>query len=106
MKRIQRDNMTKKLVEYNEKRDFEKTLEPQGQAKKSDKNLKFVIQLHMARAKHYDFRLEWEGVLLSWAVPKGPSYNSKDKRLAVKVLVCAPSNRHLTRRTPIFIIDF
>ncbi len=77
--------MTKKLVEYNEKRDFKKTLEPQGQAKKSDRNLKFVIQLHMARAKHYDFRLEWEGVLLSWAVPKGPSYNSKDKRLAVKV---------------------
>lgn len=77
--------MSKKLLKYNEKRDFQKTLEPQGNTKKSAQELNFVVQLHMARAKHYDFRLEWEGVLLSWAVPKGPSYNSKDKRLAVKV---------------------
>lgn len=77
--------MDKKLLEYNKKRDFEKTLEPKGVPKKTAIELRFVVQLHLARAKHYDFRLEWEGVLLSWAVPKGPSYNSKDKRLAVKV---------------------
>ena len=77
--------MSDKLLKYNKKRDFDKTLEPEGKSEESDEELKFVIQLHMARAKHYDFRLEWEGVLLSWAVPKGPSYNTKDKRLAVKV---------------------
>ena len=87
-----------KLKEYNRKRDFEKTTEPQGnkaknnvrnqtkkQLKENKKSLKFVVQHHIATRDHYDFRLEWQGVLLSWAVPKGPSYNSNDKRLAIQV---------------------
>ena len=74
----------KKLKEYNEKRDFELTNEPKGKTKKSKQKI-FVVQYHEARAKHFDFRLEWNGVLLSWAVPKGPSQNPKDKRLAIMV---------------------
>jgi len=77
--------MTAKLSEYNEKRNFDITLEPTGRTEASEDGLRFVIQHHMARREHYDFRLEWEGVLLSWAVPKGPSYNTRDKRLAVMV---------------------
>lgn len=72
------------LQEYNKKRNFDSTNEPKGNIKKSKKN-RFVVQYHEARAKHYDFRLEYKGVLLSWAVPKGLSQNPKDKRLAVKV---------------------
>ena len=76
----------KKLTEYNEKRDFGITLEPEGKPEAaSGQALRFVVQHHMARREHYDFRLEWGGVLLSWAVPKGPSYNTKDKRLSVMV---------------------
>ena len=77
--------MTKKLVEYNKKRNFDKTLEPKGRKEKSSRKLRFVVQHHIARKDHYDLRLEWDGVLKSWAVPKGPSYNPKDKRLAVMV---------------------
>jgi len=78
--------MQDKLKEYNKKRDFYKTAEPQGADKeKSNPVLRYVIQHHMSRREHYDFRLEWNGVLLSWAVPKGPSYNPKDKRLAIQV---------------------
>jgi len=77
--------MTAKLSEYNDKRNFEKTLEPEGRIEASEDGLRFVVQHHMARREHYDLRLEWEGVLLSWAVPKGPSYNTRDKRLSVKV---------------------
>lgn len=77
--------MTEKLNEYNQKRNFERTFEPLGKTEDSEEYLKFVVQHHMARSNHYDLRLEWMGVLLSWAVPKGPTYNTHDKRLAVKV---------------------
>ncbi|MFW5780777.1 MAG: DNA ligase D [Bacillota bacterium] len=77
--------MTKELNEYNQKRDFQKTGEPTGAVKEGGDALSFVIQHHIARRDHYDFRLEWKGTLLSWAVPKGPSYNTADKRLAIKV---------------------
>lgn len=77
--------MKNNLTKYNEKRDFEKTKEPKGKKVISKKNLRFVVQHHLARKDHYDLRLEWDGVLKSWAVPKGPSYNTKDKRLAVMV---------------------
>lgn len=73
-----------KLKEYQEKRNFKDTNEPIGQVGKRDGN-RFVVQYHEARAKHFDFRLEYDGVLVSWAVPKGFSYDPKVKRLAVKV---------------------
>lgn len=77
--------MGNKLEKYNEKRNFDKTFEPEGMVEDNDKGLRFVVQHHMASREHYDLRLEWKGVLLSWAVPKGPSYNTRDKRLAVHV---------------------
>ncbi|NLJ58242.1 MAG: DNA ligase D [Tissierellia bacterium] len=77
--------MTEKLKDYNQKRNFEKTFEPEGIVANSKEGLRFVVQYHEASRKHYDLRLEWEGVLLSWAVPKGPSYNTSNKRLAVHV---------------------
>lgn len=77
--------MEKNLTTYNKKRDFNKTNEPKGTKKKSPKRLRFVVQHHLARKDHYDLRLEWNGVLKSWAVPKGPSYKTKDKRLAIMV---------------------
>jgi len=77
--------MTAKLNKYNVKRNFENTPEPQGKKVSSNEQLRFVVQHHIARREHFDFRLEYNGVLLSWAVPKGPSFNTKDKRLAVHV---------------------
>ena len=77
--------MTVGLNEYNQRRNFEKTFEPEGRTETSEESLRFVVQHHLAGRDHYDLRLEWNGVLLSWAVPKGPSYNTKDKRLAVQV---------------------
>jgi bifunctional non-homologous end joining protein LigD len=77
--------MAAKFEEYNRKRDFEKTGEPEGKTEKPEKRLKFVVQHHIARRDHFDLRLEWDGVLLSWAVPRGPSYNTRDRRLAVQV---------------------
>ncbi|NLB52488.1 MAG: DNA ligase D [Syntrophomonadaceae bacterium] len=74
-----------KLEEYNRKRNFERSEEPEGETAESEQGLRFVVQHHMARREHYDLRLEWNGVLLSWAVPKGPSYNTREKRLAVRV---------------------
>jgi bifunctional non-homologous end joining protein LigD len=77
--------MTAKLEEYNRKRNFENTIEPEGKWEKPAGRLKFVVQHHLARSAHFDLRLEWDGTLLSWAVPKGPSYDIRDKRLAVQV---------------------
>jgi len=83
------------LKKYKEKRDFKKTPEPVSGEKSASKNLRFVIQKHDARNLHYDFRLEVNNVLKSWAIPKGPSTDPGQKRLAV------PTEDH-----PLDYIDF
>src|SRR5665213_641983 len=79
----------KQLARYRSMRDFSVTAEPSGSEKAGapaqKSKLSFVIQKHAATRLHYDFRLEWHGVLKSWAVTKGPSYFTGDKRLAVQV---------------------
>ena len=77
------------LRDYRRKRDFTKTAEPSGseataKAKRAGAGLTFVVQRHAARALHHDFRLELDGVLLSWAVPKGPPTARRPKVLAVR----------------------
>lgn len=71
------------LKAYREKRDFERTPEPSGGEVRRRPGPAFVIQKHRASTLHYDFRIEVDGVLKSWAVPKGPSTNPRDKRLAI-----------------------
>ncbi len=78
----------RKLTAYNAKRDFSQTAEPRGETRgrrSTGNRLRFVVQKHDATRLHYDFRLELDGVLKSWAVTKGPSVDPADKRLAVEV---------------------
>src|SRR5258705_4273311 len=73
------------LARYREMRDLGETPEPPGRRSRRKRPPVFVIQQHAARSMHFDFRLEAGGVLKSWAVPKGPSTDPREKRLAVRV---------------------
>ncbi|OFA08359.1 DNA ligase D [Duganella phyllosphaerae] len=77
--------MTASLKTYKSKRDFTITPEPAEGGAEGGEHLAFVIQKHWASRLHYDFRIELDGVMMSWAVPKGPSYDTHDKRMAVHV---------------------
>lgn len=79
----------RRVSEYNRKRNFSVTSESPDESPRRGKRaataLRFVIQKHDAKRLHYDFRLELNGTLVSWAIPKGPSFDPRDKRLAVHV---------------------
>ena len=79
-----RSTATAKLAKYRSMRDFSLTAEPSGGSPTAHAGHSFVIQQHAARRMHYDFRLELDGVLLSWSVPKGPSLSPTTRRLAVR----------------------
>jgi bifunctional non-homologous end joining protein LigD len=74
-----------KLTEYRRKRDFTRTREPKGGRRRKSSKLAYVIQKHAATRLHYDLRLELDGVMKSWAIPKGPSLDPSVKRLAIHV---------------------
>ena len=76
---------SKPLAEYVRKRDFAATPEPKGSKRGASAALRFVVQMHHASRLHYDFRLEAAGVLASWAIPKGPTLDSRERRLAMHV---------------------
>jgi DNA ligase D-like protein (predicted 3'-phosphoesterase) len=83
--RIRLQDLQVSTSDYEAKRDFQKTPEPQGAGVSGHRDFPvFVIQQHDAGSMHWDFRLEIDGVLVSWAVPKGPSTDPRDKRLAVR----------------------
>src|SRR3989441_4305664 len=81
---VKLNSMPRPLAEYQRNRDFSKTPEPKGTPEPSGQN-RFVVQNHWATRLHYDFRLEMDGVLVSWAIPKGPTLNPAEKRLAAHV---------------------
>ncbi|OYT39798.1 MAG: hypothetical protein B6U86_04935 [Candidatus Altiarchaeales archaeon ex4484_43] len=86
------------LREYKKKRNFGKTPEPEAAVKKSEKGNIYVIQRHHARHLHYDLRLEMDGVLKSWAIPKEPPLDEKTKRLAVMTDDKIKTNRKIQGR--------
>jgi bifunctional non-homologous end joining protein LigD len=80
-----RKTSPRRLAEYRRKRDFVRTAEPRGGRRRAARKLQYVIQKHAASHLHYDLRLELDGVMKSWAVPKGPSLDPSVKRLAMEV---------------------